>query len=362
MDDSWKEEISTPALILNYNIMEQNMKHMAHFVKEQGINLRQHVKTAKIPLVAHIQQKLAGNNAKGIAVANVGEAEVYAQCGFNDILITNEIIIPNQIKRLVLLNKFSLTRACVDSEKNIKDLEEMASKYSQEIEVLIDLDVGFGRCGIKPGGPALQLARLIKKAPHLELVGLQAYEGHLTPMTNLKDKERMTRECMKLALDTRDLLNANGFDINYITASGSGTYMFAGKCEGITEIQPGTYVFSDEHIEMVNPIFKPAVTVLGTIQNKTGPRLFTIDSGLKAVPTGDGKPIFKDNPKNRWRVFTEEHAQFKAAPGTNYKIGDKIELIPAHVCITVNLYDFIHVIKDGQDIGTWPVLARGKNY
>ncbi|MHA1805747.1 MAG: hypothetical protein ACTSU4_14620, partial [Promethearchaeota archaeon] len=111
MDDSWKEEISTPALILNYNIMEQNMKHMAHFVKEQGINLRQHVKTAKIPLVAHIQQKLAGNNAKGIAVANVGEAEVYAQCGFNDILITNEIIIPNQIKRLVLLNKFSLTRA-----------------------------------------------------------------------------------------------------------------------------------------------------------------------------------------------------------------------------------------------------------
>ncbi len=362
MEESWKENISTPALILNYNIMEQNLQHMANFVKENKINLRQHVKTAKIPLVAHIQQKLAGEYAKGIAVAKVGEAEIYAQCGFDDILITNEVILPSQIKRLVLLNKFCLTRACVDSEKNISDLETIASKYHQKLELLIDLDVGFGRCGTQPGEPALKLARKIKEAPHLELVGLQVYEGHLTPMTNLEDKERMTKDCMNLAVQTRDLLNENGFEINYISASGSGTYMFAGKVEGITEIQPGTYVFSDEHVEMVTPIFKPAVTVLGTIQNQTGSRLFTLDSGLKAVPTGDGKPLFKDYPRNRWRVFTEEHAQFKASPDTDFKIGDKLELIPAHVCITVNLYDFIHVVKEGEYIGTWPILARGKNF
>lgn len=362
LEESWKEKISTPALVLNYNIMEENLKHMANFVKENDIKLRQHVKTAKIPLVAHIQQKIAGENASGIAVANVGEAEIYAQCGFDDILITNEIVVPNQIKRLVLLNKFCLTRVCVDSEKNVKDLEAVASDYNQDLELVIDLDVGFGRCGIPPGEPALALANHIKNAPHLKLVGLQAYEGHLTPMINQEDKERMTKDCMKMAVDTRDLLNKNGFNINYITASGSGTYMYAGKCEGITEIQPGTYVFADEHIEMVTPIFKPAVSVLGSIQNQTGPRLFTLDAGLKAVPTGDGKPVFKDYPKNRWRVFTEEHAQFKAAPKLDLKIGDKIELIPAHICITVNLYDFIHVVRDGEYIGTWPILARGKNY
>ena len=140
--------------------MQRNIEIMAKFAKENNINLRPHIKTHKIPIIGHIQLK-AG--AKGIAVAKVGEAEVFAQSGFDDILITNEVIDLGHIKRLIKLNKYTLTRVVVDSEKNILDLSNMASIDNIELEILIDIDVGFGRTGVKPGEPALKLANYIKK-------------------------------------------------------------------------------------------------------------------------------------------------------------------------------------------------------
>lgn len=360
--NSWKEKIPTPALVLNYNIMEKNMKYVTQIAKETGVNLRQHVKTPKIPLVAHIQMRLAGEAAKGIAVAKVGEAEVYAQAGFYDILIANQVIVPNHIERLMRLNKITLTRCVVDSKKNILDLNKAAGDFNVQLEILLDIDLGMGRTGVKPGEPAVELAKFIKEQKNLKLVGLQGYEGHLTPQTDYDLREEQTEEAMRELVATRDLINDIGFDIDYLSASGSGTFMFSAKVDGITEIQPGTYVFSDEHICGVVPEFEPAVTILGTVQNKTGKRLFTIDAGSKAFHNGDGRPEFKDLQRARFRVITEEHSQFKAGPKDNFEIGDKIQLIPAHICTTVNLYDFIHVIKNDEYIGTWSILARGKNY
>jgi len=360
--NSWKEKIPTPALVLNYDIMEKNMKYVADFAKETGVNLRQHTKTAKIPLVAHIQMRIAGDTAKGIAVAKVGEAEVYAQAGFDDILIANQVIVSNHIERLMKLNKYTLTRCVVDSKKNVLDLSKAAENFNIELEVLIDIDLGMGRTGVKPGEPALELAKFIREQKNLKLVGLQGYEGHLTPQTDYDLRKQQTEEAMHKLVASRDLINENGFNIDYLSVSGSGTFMFSAKVDGITEIQPGTYVFADEHLCRVVPEFEPAVTVLGTIQNHTGKRLYTLDAGSKAFPTGDGNPEFKELNRARLRVITEEHSQFKAGPKDELEIGQKIELIPAHICITVNIYDFIHVIKNGEYIGTWPILARGKNY
>ncbi|TXT58232.1 MAG: Alanine racemase [Promethearchaeota archaeon] len=362
MEQNWKEQIPTPALVLNYDQMVKNMEYMADFVKKNNVNLRQHVKTAKIPLVAHIQQKIAGENAKGIAVAKVGEAEIYAQAGFDDILIANQVINPSHIERMVLLNKYIDIRCCVDSKKNIDDINRIASKYNSTLELLIDVDLGMGRTGVKPGEPALDLANYIREKSHLKLVGLQGYEGHLTPQTDHDLRKEQTEACMKDLVDTRDLINDNGFDISWLSASGSGTFMFSAEYPGITEVQPGTYVFSDEHVYRVVEDFIPAVTVLGTISNKMGKRLYTMDAGTKAFPTGDGRPEFKGHPKCRFRVVTEEHSQFKAGTKDDFEIGDKIELIPAHICITVNIYDHIHVVKSGEYVGKWKILARGKNY
>ncbi|MHA1292061.1 MAG: DSD1 family PLP-dependent enzyme [Promethearchaeota archaeon] len=354
----WVEKFSTPALILNYDIMMKNIETMSKFVKKNNINLRPHVKTHKCPTIGHLQLK-AG--AKGICVAKVGEAEIFAQCGFDDILIANEVVNISQIKRLINLNKWSLVRVCVDSEKNIKDLSKFATKENVELEVLIDLNVGMGRTGVSPGEPALKLAKVIKNSQGLKLIGLQAYEGHLTPMMNFEQRKVQTEECMRMAVETKDLLNKNGFSINYITASGSGTYMFSAKYDGITEIQPGTYVFSDEHLYRITKDFEIATTVLGTICNQTGTKKFTIDVGSKAIAIGDGKPIFKNFPRFKIRVITEEHTQLKAL-GAIIELGQQIELIPAHICPTVNLYDYFTVIRNNKVIAKWNILARGKNY
>ncbi|MFO7797940.1 MAG: DSD1 family PLP-dependent enzyme [Promethearchaeati archaeon] len=360
--ENWKKEIPTPALVLNYDKMEKNMRYMAEFVKGTGVNLRQHVKTAKIPLVAHIQIRIAGSAAKGIAVAKVGEAEVYAQGGFDDLLIANQVIVPNHIQRLMKLNKYTLTRCVVDSKKNISDLSQWAKKSNVELEVLIDIDLGMGRTGVKSGEPALELANFIKSQPRLRLVGLQGYEGHLTPQTDYDLRKEQTEEAMHELVATRDLINKNGFNIDYLSASGSGTFMFSAKVDGITEIQPGTYIFGDEHIKRVVPEFETAVTVLGTVQSNTGKRLYTLDAGIKAFSTGDGRPEFKGLQRANFRVITEEHSQFKASSKDQLEIGDKVELIPAHICPTVNIHDYIHVVKNGEYIGKWPILARGKNY
>ena len=359
MKEDWKDSISTPALVLNYDIMVKNIKKMAEFVKETGVNLRPHLKTAKSPIIAHMILKEGGAN--GIAVAKVGEAEVFVQSGIDDILIANQVIDLDHIRRLMLLNKYALVRCAVDSKKNITDLSKQAVHHNVELEVLLEINLGLGRAGVEPGEPALEIANFIKNSPGLKLVGLQGYEGHLTPMMNLEQKEAMTHDCMEKIVNTRNLLNENGFNINYISTSGSATYMYAAKHEGITEIQPGTYVFSDDHLHRVNPLFEPAVTVLTTVQNQTGKKEFTLDAGTKAVATGDGKPVVKEFPKIKFRVINEEHSQIKSI-GTEFQIGQKIELIPAHICTTVNLHDHYNVVKNGEFIGRWKVLARGKNY
>ncbi len=359
MDASWKENVSTPALIIYYEAMKKNIETMATFAKQNNVKLRPHVKTHKCPNIAHLQLK---EGSSGICVHRVGEAEVFSQAGFNDILISNEVVDLSQIKRLIDLNKWNKVRVCVDSEKNVKDLSEIALKANLKLEVLIDLNVGMGRVGVLPGESTLKLAEFIRKASGLKLVGLQAYEGHLTPMTNYEQRKIQTEECMKKVIDTKELLNKNGFSIDYITASGSGTYMFSAKCKGITEIQPGTYVFSDDHLRKVVPDFEIAATVLGTISNHTDKKEYTIDTGSKAMPPGDGKPVFKNFPKFRVNIITEEHLQFKVIGDESFEIGQKLELIPAHICITVNEYDFFTVVKNNEIVGKWPILARGKNY
>jgi D-serine deaminase-like pyridoxal phosphate-dependent protein len=352
------DEIPTPALVLNYDLMEKNIETMARFVKEHKVNLRPHLKTAKMPFVAHKILKAGGAN--GITVAKVGEAEIFAQSGIDDILIANQVIVPNHIQRLMMLNKYIKVRCAVDSKENVLELNKFAQKANIVLEVLIEVNLGLGRAGVPSKEVGLELANVIKAQPNLKLVGLQGYEGHLTPMTNLEQKEAQTKECVDKVIATQKLLNENGFDINYISTSGSATYMYAVKC-GATEIQPGTYVFSDEHLHRVNPIFEPAMTVLSTIQNHTGKKEYTCDAGTKAIPTGDGKPIVKGDDKIKIRVMNEEHMQFKAL-GVEYEIGDKLEFIPAHVCPTINLYDHVNVVKENELIGKWKILARGKNY
>jgi D-serine deaminase-like pyridoxal phosphate-dependent protein len=359
LEENWKYDISTPALVVDYNLVNKNINTMAKFAKEHKIGLRPHVKTHKCPIIGKMQLEAGAN---GICVARIGEAEIFAEHGFEDILIANEVIDLYQIKRLVKLNKKSLVRVCVDSEKNILDLNKIASKEDQKLEVLLEVDVGLGRNGIKPGDSALNIANSIKKKSHLELVGLQGYEGHLTSVIDPGLRKEKTEDCMQKLVETRNILNNNGYEITYLTASNTVTYKFSADYNGITELQPGTYIFNDEHYHGLAPEFNKAVTVLSTVSNNPGNRIYSIDAGLKAATNDNGNPIFKNFSKTKIKVMTEEHSIIRTGPKDQLEIGQKIELYPSHICTTVNLYDFFTVIEEGEVKGRWDILARGKNY
>ena len=359
MDEKWKTEISTPALVINYQLMEKNIKTMAKFAKEHNIALRPHVKTHKCPKIGKMMLDAGAN---GICVAKVGEAEVFVKEGFKDILIANQVIDLGQVQRLIELNKKSLVRVVVDSEKNVRDLNKAAQKKGINLEVVLEVDVGLGRSGVQPGEEALKFADFLKTQDHLKLAGLQGYEGHLISIFDDELRKQKAKDCMQLLVDTRDLLNQNGYEISYLTGGNTTTYRFSGAHEGITEIQPGTYIFNDEHHFKMCPEFEIAAIVLTAITNIRSKRIYSIDAGLKAVTNDNGNPVFKDYPKSKIMVLTEEHSIVRVGPKDSFELGEKVALIPTHICTTVNLYDFFTVVKDGDVVEKWEVSARGKNY
>ncbi|MHA1269378.1 MAG: DSD1 family PLP-dependent enzyme [Candidatus Helarchaeota archaeon] len=356
MDKSLKQKISTPSLVLDKKKLEYNIRVMSNFVKENSVNLRPHVKTHKCEIIGRMQLD-AG--AIGITVAKVSEAEVFAENGFNDILIANEIVCEEKIVKMLKLAKNHKITVSVDSIKNIKDLDKLSGKFKTKLDLLIDIDVGLSRTGVKPGLPALDLAKLIKSAPYLELKGLMGYEGHLSMIKDPEIKEIETNKCMKKLIDTKELLEREGFEISVVSAGGTPTYKYTGKYPGITEIQPGTYVFMDYHYAPMLPEFDIALFILTTVMSKPDKRLATLDMGSKTVYY-DGYPRFIESDKIKVQALTEEHSQVTFR-NINLEIGDKLQAIPPHVCPTVNLYDYYTVIEDNEIIGQWKISARGKS-
>ncbi|MHA1753864.1 MAG: DSD1 family PLP-dependent enzyme [Candidatus Helarchaeota archaeon] len=355
MDEKLKNKISTPALIIDKKKLEYNIKLMANFAKENSINLRPHVKTHKCPTIGQMQLKAGAN---GITVAKVSEAEVFAKNGFDNILIANEIVSEEKIVRMLGLAKSKTIIVAVDSEKNIKDLDRLSQKYNTELNILIDIDVGLGRTGVKPGKPALQLGRLVDKSPFLNLKGLMAYEGHLSFIKEEENRKIETNKCMKLVIDTKELFENEGLDISIISAGGTPTYKYTGKYPGITEIQPGTYVFMDHHYAPIVPEFEIALTILTTVISMPSKRMATLDMGSKSVYL-DGYPKFIESNKIKAQLITEEHCQISYKE-IELKIGNKIQAIPPHICPTVNLYDFFTIIENDEIIDRWEISARGK--
>ncbi|MHA1357674.1 MAG: DSD1 family PLP-dependent enzyme [Candidatus Helarchaeota archaeon] len=357
MHEPWKRTLSTPALVVDYNILQRNIQYMAHFANEAGVKLRPHVKTHKCPRIAKMQLK-AG--AQGICVAKVSEAEVFAASGITNILIANEIISPEKIERLLKLQDSARTMVCVDSPKNIIDLNTITRKHNVQLFLYIDLNIGLNRTGVLPGAPALELAKQIEQASHLTLQGLQAYEGHLTYIKDFAQKEARTKACMKSAVDTKILIEDHGIHCPELSVGGSGTFMISGRYSGVTEIQPGTYVFNDHHIHAVVPDLEVAATILATVNNIPAKGIITLDMGSKSISNDMGDPQFKGyGRKLKVMALTEEHCQCTHGPKLEFNLGDKLEAIPAHICPTVNLYDFLYVVQDGELVDRWEITARG---
>ncbi|HJU42244.1 MAG TPA: DSD1 family PLP-dependent enzyme [Vicinamibacterales bacterium] len=360
----FRGDIATPALLLDLDAFEDNMEKMASHLEARKKAFRPHGKTHKCPEIA---RALLGAGAVGICAARLSEAEVFANHGIGGLLVTTAVIGKPKIARAVTLaRKAPDTMFVVDDPQNVRELNDAAAGGAP-IKVLIDLY--FGRTGIEPGEPAVSLARLIDSLPHVSLEGLQSYDGQAAHTTPFTARAARTNGNMAKASETRKLIEAAGIRCSIVTGGSTGTYRFDSENAGMTELQPGSFIFMDlDYGKIGGPDsiaytdFKNALTVATTVVS-TPPGFAIVDGGYKAFSTDrpfTPQPI--DLPGVEYGWAGDEHGRLDLSNSARrLKVGDRIEFIPPHCDPTVNLYDQIYALRGDRVEAIWPIAARGKS-
>jgi D-serine deaminase-like pyridoxal phosphate-dependent protein len=355
------ESLDTPSMIVDLDVMEENIRKLMNLLKPMGVNIRPHLKTTKSPILA---KKLIEAGAKGGCVAKLSEGEVMVAEGVDDILITCEIIGPAKVARLVeLFKKAPKIQIVIDSEVGATAIDEalVASGITAPIQVLIDLDVGLHRTGVAPES-ALALAHHITSLKHLKLIGVQGYEGHLQHVHGREEREKACRASMAILAGTATQLKENGFDIQVVTTGGTGTAEFCATTPGITEVQPGSFIFMDsDYRNAVGSYFSHSLFILSTVVSKSGPeKQVTIDAGLKSLTTDSGFAEPNDMPGVTYSPAGDEQGWLTWKEGPDLPIGARVYMIPSHIDPTINLHDVYYAYRKGVIEEIWPVATRGK--
>lgn len=354
------EELDTPALIVDLDILERNIAKMADFFAGRPAALRPHSKTHKTPAIAQMQ---LGAGAIGITCAKVGEAEAMAEAGIRDILIANQVVGKVKIDRLTDLARRADVMVAVDDARNVADLSQAARAKGVTLRVLVEVDIGMRRCGVPPGDPALALAYQVAISPRLRLAGLMSYEGHLVLIPDPEERRTKVLAALEPLADTVDLLHHHGLPVEIVSGGATGSYDVTGSHPVMTEIQAGSYVFMDTTYGAVRPEFDVSLTVLSTVISRPCPDYIVTDAGLKALTRDFNWPELMDVPSAGVRYLSEEHGVIDLAhpQAVHLRPGDKVSFVPDHCCTTVNLYDRLHAVRKGVVEAIWPITGRGKS-
>jgi 3-hydroxy-D-aspartate aldolase len=340
-----KQQIPTPALLLDLDLLELNLARMAQRAKESGKQLRPHAKAHKCVEIARRQ---IAHGACGISVATVAEAELMAKNGIPSILLTSPLADPAKIARIAATGAM----AVVDHVQQVDWYEAAATRT---IDLLIDLDVGDHRTGASSPAQALQIARAIDQSSHLNLHGLQAYSVSGSHGADLAERKHISQTAFQTAAEVRDLLAAEGWPTEILTGGSTGTWEVDLKLSDVTELQVGSYVMMDLAYRRIGIDFQHAMTILATVVSANHDSFVTVDAGFKAFATDRGygpEPKHLEGTKYRWGG--DEFGFLDA----KLKLGDRVEFIAPHCDPTVNLYDRIYACRGDSVEATWPVMER----
>lgn len=349
-----KYEIDTPALLIDLDVMEKNIATMADYFRGKEAKLRAHTKVHRTPIIAHKQIE-AG--AKGVTCQKVGEAEVMAASGIKDILVSNEIVSPSKINRLVALSKYADVSAPVDNASVADAIARAARKMGVEFKLLVDVHMGSGRCGVEPGEPALKLARHIDGLEGVELMGLMGFEGHLSHMEPREKRRREIERHEGMLVDTKKLIEGAGMEATEISTGSTGTYDVSAVIPHVTEIQAGTYILMDANYHPHVPEFDCALTVLETIISKPTQKRAVGDAGQMSI-SGRGNPIVVGMEGIEAVGVHAEHTVLKMEKPMKIDVGDKFEVIPPYLDGTVKLHQNFYGIRKNRVEAVWKILGR----
>jgi 3-hydroxy-D-aspartate aldolase len=354
-----EDEVDTPALIVDMDVLEANLDRMAAFCSTSGVKLRAHAKTHKSPVIAHWQMM---RGAIGQCVQKVGEAEVLAWSGIADILVSNEVVSPKKIARLAALSPMAKVALCADNAAVINLMETVAETARCRLSILIEIDVGSNRCGVTPGADAVALARRIASSRHLIFGGLQAYQGSAQHLRQPQEREAAIAAATKVTGSVVEDLHRVGLDCPVVGGGGTGTFMLEAASGVYTEIQAGSYIFMDADYgrNEPSPAFGQSLFVLSTVMSAARDGIAIVDCGHKGIAIDSGMPLVHNRHGISFTGASDEHGQLcLEAPADRLKVGERLRLVPSHCDPTVDRYDWYVGVRSGRVETVWPVAARG---
>jgi D-serine deaminase-like pyridoxal phosphate-dependent protein len=351
-----RDEVTTPALILDLDVAKRNIDAMAAKFRELPAKLRPHIKVHKSPELARLQ---VAAGAIGVGCATVWEAAVMADGGIDDVLVANQLVHPDKVAAVAALARDHRITVTVDDVRDVDRLARAAEEAGSHLELLVELDVGMGRCGVRTKEELLPVVEHIATLPSLTFRGLQAYEGHCMLEPDREKRIRDATVANERAVEAADFLALHGHPCMDISAGGTGTYYITGAHPRVTEVQAGSYALMDcFHANLVPGGFEVAMTVLGTVISRQG-NTVVLDCGRKAVGIDFVTPPLLKYPEAEMRYYAEEHclADFPGTPPLD--LGNRAEVVAGYGPTTVNLHDVFHVVENGVVTDIWPVNPRG---
>jgi D-serine deaminase-like pyridoxal phosphate-dependent protein len=358
-------ELSTPSLTIDLGVVERNLDRMAKSCRDQGVGLRPHTKTHKTPEAARMQIQ---RGALGLTVAKVGEAEVMAQAGLDEILVAYPIFGREKLQRLASLARERNILVSLDDERTAEELSSVVREQGAAVGVLVEFDVGFHRCGLKPGPKCVELAGKIEKLPGLKFRGLMTYFGNVWG-----SQEERRREVLQVADQVTRALEAFAeahLPVEIVSGGSTPSAEFAHLVPGLTEIRPGTYIYNDLNTYQQGAcgLEDCAARVVTTVVSTAVPGRAILDAGSKTLssdmsrggPQG-GYGLVVEAPDAPLIKLNEEHGHLDITQSSHrFQVGEVVTVIPNHVCTCVNMHDEVYLLRDEQVAGCWRVAARGK--
>jgi D-serine deaminase-like pyridoxal phosphate-dependent protein len=358
-------ELETPAVIVDLDVMERNLSRMANYCLSQNIKLRPHTKSHKIPELARLQ---LDSGATGITVAKLGEAEVMIKAGITDILVAYPVVGKDKGTRLAELAEHANIMVSLDSEEAARAVSAGTTTRGVRVGILVELDVGFRRCGIANENDLLVLAQKVSALPGLEFKGLMFFPGQF--VVGPKERRILLDQVNSQLARTLERFERSGLPISIVSGGSTPTAYDAHLFRGVNEVRPGMYIFNDRNMVGIGVagIEDCALSVVVTVVSTSVAGRAIIDGGSKTFSSdrylaGDGKGfgIIKEDSSAELESFSEEHGHLNIQNSNRqYKVGERLTLVPNHVCSTVNMHDEIYGVRGSTVEKMWQVAGRGK--
>ncbi len=362
-------DIQTPCLVLDLDALERNIKKMGDYARSHGMRHRVHGKMHKSVDVAKLQEQLGG--ACGVCCQKVSEAEVFARGGIKDVMVSNQVTDPAKIDRLARMPKFGArVLCCVDDPANVADLSAAAVRHGTQIEALVEIDCGAGRCGVTTTEAVVEIAKMIDAAEGLKFAGIQAYQGAMQHLDSYEERMGKTQIAIDMVKDAIAGLKAEGLECDIVGGGGTGSYYFESNSGVFNELQCGSYAFMDADYGRIldkdgkridEGEWENALFILTTVMSHAKANKAIVDAGLKAQSVDSGLPKIYGRDDVEYVKCSDEHGVVMDEGGA-LKVNDKLRLVPGHCDPTCNVHDWYVGVRGGKVETLWPVSARGKAY